>query len=189
MRDNETMSTTRNKVPLTVLPVPLLNGEKATFECSFGRGCEGSCCRNGRPGLRDEEQSIIKKNFKKIAPYLSEKARKLIEKTGLVTKRVREGLPLAPVIDGWCVFFNEGCALHKAGAIEGNHLKYKPEQCAIFPLLWTDDGDWYVRQWHYQGEQWNDLFCLNPKNSQVKATESLKNELNLVATLDVKKAG
>ena len=51
------------------------------------------------------------------------------------------------------------------------------------------DGDWYVRQWHYQGEQWNDLFCLNPKNSQVKASESLKNELNLVATLDVKKAG
>ena len=112
----------------------------------------------------------------------------LIEKTGLVTKRIREGLPLAPVIDGWCVFFNEGCALHKAGAVEGDHLKYKPQQCAVFPLLWNDDGDWYVRQWNYQGEQWNDLFCLNPKNSTVKATESLKNELNLAATLDVKKA-
>jgi len=178
------MSNSKNKIPLT-----LLNGATATFECSYGRGCEGDCCRNGRPGLREAEQSMIQKNLRKILPFLSAKARKLVEKTGIVTKRIREGLPLAPVIDGWCVFFNDGCALHKAGAVEGNHLKYKPLQCAIFPLLWNDEGNWYARQWHYQGEEWNDLFCLNPKNSKAKATDTLQNEMNLAAALDVKKAG
>ena len=171
------------------LPLPLLNAETAKFECTFGRGCKGDCCTNGRPGLSEQEQQAITANLHKILPHLSVKARKLIETKGIATKRTRDGLPLAAVIDGWCVYFNNGCALHRAGALEGNPMKYKPMQCAIFPLLWNDDGQWYVRQWQYEKETWNDLFCLNPNQSNVKATDSLKNELNLAATMDVKKAG
>lgn len=167
----------------------LLNAESATFDCTFGRGCEGDCCTNGRPGLSDQEQDLINSNLHKILPLLSPKARKLIEANGIVTRRTRDDMPLAAVVDGWCVYFNQGCALHKAGALEGDSMKYKPYQCAIFPLLWTDDGEWYVRQWNYQNETWNDLHCLNPRKSSVKATESLKNEMNLAADLDVKKAG
>ncbi|HMP16357.1 MAG TPA: DUF3109 family protein [Gemmatales bacterium] len=166
-------------------PIALLNGETATFECTFGRGCEGLCCKNGRPGLMKQEQQLLKKHLSRILPLLTPAARAIVEKNGIVTKRLRNGLPMAPVTDGWCVFFNEGCVLHKLGAQEGDHLKYKPQQCAIFPLLWDDAGQWYVRQWNYKGEEWNDLFCLNPQESKVKAVYSLQSEMNLAATLHV----
>lgn len=165
--------------------LPLINAETATFECTFGRGCAGDCCTNGRPGLTVKEQQKIKTKLTSLLPMLKEKARRIIEKNGLVTQRERAGIKMAPVVDGWCVFFNEGCTLHKLGAAEGNALKYKPAQCAIFPLLWDDEGNFYVRQWHYKGEEWNDLHCLNPAKSKVKATESLKNEMNLVQELYV----
>lgn len=171
------------------LSITLLNEQTATFECSYGRGCKGDCCTNGRPGLSEDEQRRITGNLHNILPLLKAKARKIIEEQGIVTRRTRHGLPLAAVVDQWCIYFNDGCALHKAGAIEGDPMKYKPMQCAIFPLLWNDDGEWYVRQWNYENETWNDLFCLNPKNSRVKASESLLNEMNLAAGLDVRKAG
>lgn len=184
-----------NKSAKKKLPIPLLNGDTATFDCSFGRGCEGLCCKNGRPGLGEEEQKKIQDNMHKVMPHLKPKVQELVEKSGIVTNRIRNGLPLAPVVDGWCIFFNEGCVLHKVGASEGDFLKYKPQQCAIFPLLWDDHGHWYVRQWKYKGEEWNDLFCLNPKNTTIKAVDSLQPELNLASTMDVsddetlKKAG
>lgn len=167
----------KSKTPLT-----LLNAETATFECTFGRGCSGLCCQNGRPGLPAKEQAIIKKNLKKFLPHLRPGARKVVERDGIVTKRHRNGLPMVPVQDGWCVFFNEGCVLHKVGAQEGDAYKYKPFQCAIFPLLWDDAGNWYVRQHGYMDEPW-DLFCLNPKESKVKAVDSLRDEMALAAKL------
>lgn len=167
------------------LPIPVVNADTATFECTFGRGCEGLCCKNGRPGLQEGEQKLLQKNLKRILPLLTPEAKAIVEKQGVVTKRYRNGLPMAAVTDGWCVFFNKGCVLHKLGALEGDFLKYKPQQCAIFPLLWDDAGEWYVRQWNYKGEEWNDLFCLNPKESKKKAVESLESELNLAATIDV----
>lgn len=167
------------------LPIPLLNGDTATFDCSFGRGCEGLCCKNGRPGLQEDELKKLQKNMHKIMPHLKPKIQKLVEKSGIVTNRLRNGLPMAGVVDGWCIFFNEGCVLHKIGAVEGDFLKYKPQQCAVFPLLWDDHGQWYVRQWNYKGEEWNDLFCLNPANTRIKAVDSLQPELNLAASIDV----
>jgi len=164
------------------LALPLLNGAEATFECTFGRGCDGKCCQNGRPGLYDDEQKRIKKHLKKILPMLRPAARKVIEEHGIITRRVREGLPLAPVIGGWCVFFNEGCVLHKLGAAEGDKYRYKPIQCSLFPLLPDDDGNWYVRQHGYKNEPW-DLFCLAPSNSNVPAVESLQEEMALAASL------
>lgn len=164
------------------MSLPLLNGDQATFECTFGRGCEGLCCRNGRPGLFDDERKRILKNLRRILPLLRPAARRLIEKNGIVTRRKREGLPLAPVVDGWCVFFNEGCVLHKLGAEEGDKFRYKPIQCSLFPLLPDGEGNWYVRQHGYKNEPW-DLFCLSPTNSKVPAVESLQEEMALAATL------
>ena len=48
------------------------------------------------------------------------------------------------VQDSWCVFFNQGCVLHKVGAAEGDKYRYKPAPCALFPLGRTEKGDWYV---------------------------------------------
>ena len=35
------------------------------------------------------------------------------------------------VVDGWCVFFNQGCVLHKLGASEGDKFRYKPAPCSL----------------------------------------------------------
>jgi Fe-S-cluster containining protein len=170
----------------TALPLVLTNAETATFECIYGRGCDGKCCQNGRPGLHPEEKKRIAANLNKFLPHLRPKARKIVEKHGIVTKRTRFGLPLVPVEGGWCVFFNEGCVLHKVGAMEGDAYKYKPIQCALFPLLEDDDGTWYVRQWEHKKEPW-DIFCLNPKESSVKAVDSLQAEMKLAVAWSRKK--
>lgn len=165
------------------IPLKLLNAQEATFECIFGRGCEGDCCRNGRPGLHPQEYQRIKKNLTRFKPYLRPAALKVIETGDIVTRRRRYGLPLVPVHGGWCVFFNEGCVLHKVGALEGDPYKYKPVQCALFPLLDDDEGNWYVRQWGYKNEPWDDLFCLNPKQTTKKAVDTLQAEMALASRI------
>ena len=69
------------------------------------------------------------------------------------------------VVGGWCIFFREGCVLHKVGMAEGDKFRCKPAPCSLFPLEKDDDGQYFVRQHHYKGEQWNDLFCLAPAQS------------------------
>ncbi len=165
--------------------LPLLNGQEATFECVYGRGCEGLCCQNGRPGLRDDELHRIREAIPKIVPMLRPAARKIVQRSGVVTRRTRDGLPLVPVQGGWCLFFNEGCVLHKLGVQEGDAYRYKPLQCALFPLLWDDQGRWYVRQKGYMNETWDELFCLNPQHSQRKAIDTLQTELAIAAKLNV----
>jgi Fe-S-cluster containining protein len=160
--------------------LPVINLETAKFECTFGRGCEGLCCKNGRPSVTPEEFKGIKSTLKRALPLLRPEARELIEEEGFTSKRTKLGQPMLRVVDSWCVFFNKGCVLHQLGAEDGKPLAYKPVQCALFPLERDlDDGTWYVRQWKYRGEQWNDLFCLNPKATEVSAAESLTPELEL----------
>src|SRR5262249_43422927 len=67
-------------VMLTSLPV--INLSTATYECIFGRGCDGICCQNGRPPVYPEEEEIIRKHLEKFLPELRPEARKLIEREG-----------------------------------------------------------------------------------------------------------
>jgi hypothetical protein len=163
-----------------VRPLPVINLNEAKFECIFGRGCEGICCRQGRPGVEPEEAERIDANLEKFLPHLRPEARELLEKHGYVSRRLRKGgLPMLRVVDGWCIFFHQGCVLHKVGAQEGDKYRYKPAPCALFPVSRDDkDGQWYVRQQGYRGEVWN-LFCLDPQTSAVGAAESLKDEIEL----------
>ncbi len=163
---------TRNSLPLVVV-----NAATATFDCSFGRGCDGLCCKNGRPSVNPDEADRIQRNLAKFLPHLRPDARKLIEKQGFLSRRTKLGRPMVRVSQTWCVFFNRGCVLHKVGAEEGDAYQYKPVQCALFPLEKdASKGEWYVRQWNYRGEAW-DLFCLNPKNATRTASESLADEI------------
>ena len=114
--------------------LPVLNLNEATFDCTFGRGCDGVCCRNGRPPIYPDEQVILDANLSRILPALRPEARALVEARGYVSRRVKAGLHTLRVINGWCVFFNRGCVLHRMGAAEGNKFRYKPSICAIFPL-------------------------------------------------------
>jgi hypothetical protein len=165
---------------MSKISLNVLNLSTATFECIFGRGCEGICCKNGRPSVSETEVQVIEKHLKRVLPHLRPEAQKLVEKEGFTSNRKKLGQPMVRVSEGWCVFFNQGCVLHKIGAEDGDAYQYKPIQCALFPLEVKSNGDWYIRQWDYQGEVW-DLFCLNPKASKRLASESLKEELALAA--------
>jgi hypothetical protein len=167
----------------TSLPVVPVNADAATFDCSFGRGCEGLCCRNGRPSVGPDEAARIRALLPRTLPLLRPDARAVVEARGFLSNRTKLGHPMVRVSGGWCVFFSAGCVLHALGAADGDPLGYKPTQCALFPLDQTDDGEWYVRQWGYEGEQWNDLFCLNPANTARRAVEALAGELQIAAAV------
>jgi hypothetical protein len=157
----------------------VLNLDSARFECTFGRGCDGVCCRNGRPPVYPEEARRIDDNLHRILPLLRPEARDVVDKDGYLTRRRKEGQPTARVVSGWCVFFNQGCALHRLGAAEGAAFRYKPWVCAVFPLAKDERDRWYVRQKGYKGEVW-DLACLDPGSSAVPAAASLQEERALM---------
>jgi hypothetical protein len=172
----------RTKLSLTVL-----NAESATFECTFGRGCDGVCCQQGRPPVSPEEKKRLDANLAKFLPHLRPAARAVLERGGYLSRRVKSGQPMMRVAGGWCVFFNEGCVLHKVGALEGDKFRYKPRPCSLFPLEADDRGRLYVRQHGYKGEKW-DLFCLAPGNTSVPAVQSLQEELALAERIAAGKA-
>lgn len=162
----------------TLLSLKVINGATATFECIYGRGCDGICCQQGRPPVSDDERERIDANLSKFLPLLSPAQQKLIETTGYLSNRIKAGRRMLRVLNGWCIFFNQGCVLHKVGSAEGDKFRYKPAPCSLFPLERDDDsGDYYVRQHGYKGEQWTSLFCLDPKQSSQLAVASLGEEM------------
>jgi hypothetical protein len=158
----------------------VVNFAEARFECTFGRGCDGICCREGRPPLSPEEIARIDAQLPRILEHLRPAARSAIERKGYRT-RPAAGEPRLRNADGWCVFFRDGCVLHKLGADEGDKYKYKPFYCAVFPLQDDDRGRWFVRQKGFNGEKW-DLFCLDPANQTKLAAEALAEETQLAAS-------
>jgi Fe-S-cluster containining protein len=162
------------------LSLPVVNLSTSTFECIYGRGCDGICCQNGRPGVYADEEKRIDANLSRFLPELRPEARQVVESRGFVSNRRKGGLPMLRVVGGWCVFFNKGCVLHKVGAADGDKYLYKPAACALFPLARNDKGDWYVRQIGVEGEEW-DLFCLDAATSTLPAAESLRDEIELAA--------
>ena len=156
----------------------IVNLDQARYECTYGRGCDGICCREGHPLVYPEEIERTDANIQKFWPLLRPEARKAIEKRGYVTQPRRLGERLMRSAGGWCVFFNQGCVFHKVGAVEGDSFKYKPAVCALFPIQMDEQDRWYVRQKGYKREKW-DLFCLDPKSTTVPAAESLQREMAL----------
>ncbi len=162
----------------TESPLEVINLDKAMFECTFGRGCEGVCCRNGRPPVSPDKVERIGANIEKFLPLLRESARAVVEANGYLSRRGTPGQPMVRVAAGWCVFFNKGCVLHAVGAQEGDSYRYKPLACALFPLVRDWRGQWYVRQRGYKRELW-DLRCLDPATSAKPARLSLQDEIAL----------
>lgn len=163
--------------------LPVVNLDEARFECTYGRGCDGVCCREGRPLLYQEEIARLDRTLSRIVPLLRPEAQAVVRRLGYATSRRRLGERMARNAGGFCVFFNEGCVLHRLGAGEGDRFRYKPAVCSLFPLQRNDDGNWYVRQKGYQGEPWG-LFCLDPANSRKPASESLVEELALARSFE-----
>jgi hypothetical protein len=162
----------------------VLNLAEARFECTFGRGCSGICCRNGRPPVYPDEAGRIAANRAKFLPLMRPEARKVLERgVDFLSRRRKAGQFSMRVVGGWCLFFNEGCVLDAVGAAEGDRARYKPSVCSLFPIEKNHSGNWYVRQKGYGGEIW-DLPCLDPAPGTPPARESLRAELALAESLD-----
>jgi Fe-S-cluster containining protein len=159
------------------------NLHQARFECIFGRGCDGICCREGEPPIYRDEIERIHANLSKILPELRPEARATLQSAGFLSDEIKAQQRVLRVVDGWCIFFNGGCALHRLGVNEGDKYRYKPAACSLFPLDKNDQDEWYVRQKNYDGEIW-DLFCLDPTQTTVPAVESLREEIALAKKLD-----
>jgi hypothetical protein len=162
--------------------LPVLNLHEATFECTFGRGCEGFCCRESRPPVDPEEIERITANLDKFLPHLRPEARTVVQRKGFVSGFRLMGQPTIRLSQRWCVFFNRGCVLHLVGDSEGDKQKYKPVVCALFPLDVDDEDRWYVRQRDYKDEDW-DLPCLDPRATRRRASESLQEEIAIAERL------
>jgi hypothetical protein len=160
----------------------IVNLETARFDCTFGRGCDGVCCRNGRPLIYPEDARRIDAALPEVLPRLRDGARELVREQGYISGRIKRGYPVARVSGGWCVFFNDGCVLHRLGADEGDHMRYKPVVCALFPLDRLDAERWFVRQRGYNGEVW-DLPCLDPAPTATPAAASLMEEIALATRI------
>jgi hypothetical protein len=164
--------------------LPIVNLDEARFECTFGNGCDGVCCREGRPPVYPEEIETITANLGKFLPLLRPAARAAVERNGyLVPRRRTLGQRVMRVAQGWCVFFNQGCVLHQVGSREGDKFRYKPSLCALFPIQQDGHDRWYVRQKGYKGERWA-LPCLDPRACSIPAAESLRDEMALAQRFD-----
>ena len=162
--------------------LPVVNFSEAKFECTFGRGCEGFCCRESRPPLEPAEIERIDANLDKFLPLLRPEARAVVRRQGYLSGYRVMGQPTVRLAKRWCVFFNRGCVLHQVGEAEGDRQRYKPIVCALFPLDVDDENRWYVRQKGFNGEDW-DLPCLDPAVTTTPATESLREEHALAERL------
>jgi hypothetical protein len=156
----------------------VINLDEARYECTYGRGCDGVCCQVGRPIVYPEEIANLDAHLPRLLPLLRPAARRAIRQKGYLTRRGQS--PRLRHAAGWCVFFHNGCVLHKVGVAEGDKFKYKPALCSLFPLQQDRHDRWYVRQKGFNGERW-DLFCLDPANHTKPAAESLRDELALAA--------
>jgi len=126
--------------------------------------------------MKPGEARRLARKLPEILPLLRPEAQRFLASKHFLTRRRCSGHRTVAVVNHYCVFYNEGCVLHKVGAAEGDKFRYKPVLCSLFPILLCTEGDWYVRQWGLDWEGW-DLFCLHPEASNVPARESLKDEI------------
>jgi hypothetical protein len=162
------------------LPVNL---SAARFECTFGRGCDGVCCREGRPLVYADEVERIGGIVERLLPVLRPEAAAAIRRRGWLSNQRKHGERVVRNAGGWCVFFANGCTLHRAGLEDGDAFRYKPAVCALFPIQRNARGDWYVRQKGVEGEKW-DLFCLDPASTTARAADTLGAEIALASRFD-----
>src|SRR5207302_864728 len=114
--------------------LPVINLSDAKFECTYGRGCEGLCCQNGRPGVNSEEIERLEDNLPKFLPHLRSEARQLIAERGYLSNRRKEGLPMLRVVEGWCVFFNQGCVFSICSLSVWRHVCNVPKSRISRPI-------------------------------------------------------
>ena len=109
--------------------------------CCDLNACKGACCVAGEAGapLEQDEVSLLKDLYPKIAPFLDDKGRSAIEQHG-TSVVASDGSLETPLVDGaecaYTTFDNRGVAhcgieqAHRAGAIDWQ----KPISCHLYPV-------------------------------------------------------
>lgn len=156
------------------------------FVCDLAK-CKGGCCEDGDAGapLMNEELGIVKENFEKIKPYLSETSLKEIEAKGLYVYSQEFGW-VTPTIGsdaGICVYgirSKEGiikCAFEQA-YYDGKISWKKPISCHLYPVIAKKGkhGD-YERVNYEPREKLCNPACELGKKLKVPAYEFLKEAL------------
>src|SRR5690242_9379847 len=69
----------------------ILNLAEARFDCTYGRGCDGVCCRKGRPLVYRDEAERIDRILPELLPSLRPEAWKAIRRRGYLKSRTRLG--------------------------------------------------------------------------------------------------
>ncbi len=158
--------------------LPVVNLSEATFECIYGRGCDGLCCQNGRPGVYPEEVQRLDANLSKFLPELRPEARQT-HRIERLPEQPPQGRPADAARRRRLVrLLSQGLRAAQGRRRRGRQVPLQARACALFPLAKNDAGEWYVRQWGVEGEEW-DIFCLNPQASPRPAAESLQEEIRL----------
>ena len=127
------------------------------FHCNVD-ACKGACCIEGSGGapLMENEVKIIDKNYKKIAPYLSQEAKNKISKDGKYIYD-KEGKMETPLLDGKaCVYVHYKsnglleCGIEKAYN-EGQIELKKPLSCHLYPIRIKEYSSFTAVNYHKWG--------------------------------------
>jgi hypothetical protein len=153
---------------------------KKHFVCDL-EACKGACCWEGEWGapLREEEVSVIRRVWKKVAPYLSDESRQVIKDVGYAVRYGEEadlGTPLLK--NGACAYLIwDGNNIGKCGfeiAFEEGKTDWpKPISCHLYPVrvrqLKNGTEAWNYNRWHICNPA-----CKNGKKLQVPLYRFLK---------------
>lgn len=113
---------------------------KRHFVCDLS-ACKGACCIEGDAGapLDEDELPILDEIWSEVAPYLSAKSRKYIEKHGKYVKDWEDAW-VTPLVDGDgpCAFVIQEkgvnmCGIEKA-YLDGKIKWKKPVSCHLYPI-------------------------------------------------------
>ena len=135
----------------TIISFDLLD---EVFVCDLSV-CKGSCCIEGEAGAPVEESEIasLEKALPVIWDDLSPKAKKVIEKQGVVYLDINGEFVTSIVNGADCVFtfYDENgcckCAIEKAFN-EGKTDFYKPVSCHLYPVRVTRHKDFRAVNYH-----------------------------------------
>lgn len=127
---------------------------KEKFVCDLG-ACKGQCCVEGDAGAPVEQDEV--KELEDVLPIvwdeLSEEARKVIERQGVVYTDLDGDLVTSIVNGKDCVFTchdadgNCFCAIEKAFRA-GKTKFYKPISCHLYPIRVGDFGPYKALNYH-----------------------------------------
>ena len=163
--------------------LPIVNLDEARFECTFGRGCDGVCCKEGRPLVYPDEVGRIAEALEKLQVEAPPRGPGGRGEEGVPQRPASPGPPrpaqrrrLVPVLP-------RGMPPAPTRAGGRGQVPVQAGRLLLFPIQQDEHDRWYIRQRGFHRETW-DLFCLDPRIHPRPAAETLVEEIALAKRFD-----